>query len=538
MPNVKLNPLSGKFDYVAKDMSEINVDSDRAWLDGEDAQTWATQTERRIDDWVTSNTSIYLDASGGNDDTGDGTVTLPYATIDRAFLDIPVNLEYQRSIYLEPGTYTWDKDYTQGFKQARINFYGSTSVDENWVVSGVNASDRDNGTQLTITGASFSVNEHRGKLIKYTSGALNGKYGVIYANDATDIWCTSENTSGTYTIPAVSDTLDLISNDSTINVTAAKRNSIRVMRFYNCDFTGSFFRGAMSALTYWYCTCGWQQISAGPDSVHRNICSYWLGGSGSVALAVGRDATARLNRGAVVDGADARKIEILTKGTLAIQNEVVITRIPSQYFTLSTHSVISSDEYSATGNTLRFYDTDTGVYVPAGAMGGQINLPYCAGTIDGDWLIEIDSTAANYLGNLDGGSVTTDLGTNTCTVDGTNEGYENDDGDIQISGIQSIGRYSDVLRTATATDYTVTEFDYNIGVTDTSVARTITLPPLADVSVGKIFIVDDESAGAGTNNITVAADGAENINGESSIDIIVDGGSMIIKKAVSEWKTI
>jgi len=56
-------------------------------------------------------------------------------------------------------------------------------------------------------------------------------------------------------------------------------------------------------------------------------------------------------------------------------------------------------------------------------------------------------------------------------------------------------------------DYVATIYDYYIGVNDTSLARTITLPDPSDLLVrlsrNQSFIVKDESGAAGTNNITI-----------------------------------
>lgn len=383
-------------------------------------------------DTATAAVDIYVD-TGGNDKTGNGTATYPYATIDRAFRDIPVFMEQERNIYLSSGTHTWDGNYTLGFKQARINFYGDTSVQTSWTIQNILTSSRDNGLTLQITGAAFTPNEFKGRIIQFTSGAKNGQYGVVYKNDATTIYCTSSDTSGTWTNPVNGDTIDLITNNSTIDIDGGKRNSIRVMRFYNINFTGGWFQGAMSALTYWYCSCDWQQVSAGPDSVHRNICSYWTSNSGAVVAAAGRDATIRLNRGAVVDGETTKKIELLSAGTVAIADEAVIVGIPSQGWTMATDSRITSDEYDATGNTLRFVDTASGVYVPDGAAGGQVNLPYLAGTITDNYIIEI--LGDNYKANVDGGTVTTGLGTNTASVDGATESYFEPDRACWIQGL-------------------------------------------------------------------------------------------------------
>jgi hypothetical protein len=69
-------------------------------------------------------------------------------------------------------------------------------------------------------------------------------------------------------------------------------------------------------------------------------------------------------------------------------------------------------------------------------------------------------------------------------------------------------------RTATAISYTALTTDIFVGVTDTSAARTITLPLAAN---GLILIIKDESGGAATNNITIQPD--------ASLPDVIDGAA-------------
>ncbi len=72
-----------------------------------------------------------------------------------------------------------------------------------------------------------------------------------------------------------------------------------------------------------------------------------------------------------------------------------------------------------------------------------------------------------------------------------------------------------------------------IGVTDTSAPRTITLQTV-DAIAGRIYIVKDESGGAGTNNITIVGEGGETIDGASSLIIASNfGGAMLYSDNVN-----
>jgi len=79
---------------------------------------------------------------------------------------------------------------------------------------------------------------------------------------------------------------------------------------------------------------------------------------------------------------------------------------------------------------------------------------------------------------------------------------------------------------ATAVSYQVLVTDYIIGVTDTSSARTITMPA-SGMYVGQPFVIKDESVNASNNNITIVGN-AGNIVGNTSattIAINVNGGA-------------
>lgn len=86
-------------------------------------------------------------------------------------------------------------------------------------------------------------------------------------------------------------------------------------------------------------------------------------------------------------------------------------------------------------------------------------------------------------------------------------------------------------------DYTIEKEDYYVGVTDTSAPRTITLPPLDSVPLWVEYIVKDESAGAGANNITIDGDGAETIDGAATKVINSNYGVFRLLRGETAWFT-
>lgn len=89
------------------------------------------------------------------------------------------------------------------------------------------------------------------------------------------------------------------------------------------------------------------------------------------------------------------------------------------------------------------------------------------------------------------------------------------------------------LRTTTAAAMQTSD-DLLVAVTDTSAPRTITLAT-ADVEDGRVIIVKDESGGAAANNITVATQGAETIDGAATQTISANYGALRIYSDGSNW---
>jgi hypothetical protein len=99
---------------------------------------------------------------------------------------------------------------------------------------------------------------------------------------------------------------------------------------------------------------------------------------------------------------------------------------------------------------------------------------------------------------------------------------------LHVNGSQS------VQRTAVTADYTVTDSDYYIGVTDTSAQRNITLPPTAG-RTGRVYIIKDESGGAEAHPITVKASVGETIDGAATQTITTNHGVLRLLSTGTSW---
>lgn len=73
-------------------------------------------------------------------------------------------------------------------------------------------------------------------------------------------------------------------------------------------------------------------------------------------------------------------------------------------------------------------------------------------------------------------------------------------------------------------------------IVDTSAARTINLPAASAVSNGRIFVIKDASGLSNTNNITLNADGSDQIDGAGSLALDSNyGSSIIVSDGTSNW---
>ncbi len=80
------------------------------------------------------------------------------------------------------------------------------------------------------------------------------------------------------------------------------------------------------------------------------------------------------------------------------------------------------------------------------------------------------------------------------------------------------------------------EYETIVSVKNTDAPRTVTLPT-AQMVVGRIYIIKDESGGAGTNNITVGTEGAEKIDGADTKVINSNYGSIRLYSDGTNWFT-
>jgi len=158
---------------------------------------------------------------------------------------------------------------------------------------------------------------------------------------------------------------------------------------------------------------------------------------------------------------------------------------------------INADGYSAAVDIIQFNRT---TYALAGNVttitrNTQINTTR---NIEGLFFMNTTELATTYV-NEDG-DILTGTFSGDYFLDGT--GDFNTTGRVCDSTGCIIAGGSTFTRTTTATNYTILSTDTYVGVTNTDLERTLTLPSTADFGE-KLLYINDESGLAGTNNIII-----------------------------------
>lgn len=221
-----------------------------------------------------------------------------------------------------------------------------------------------------------------------------------------------------------------------------------------------------------------------------------------------------------VKGTDTR-LSVDTNGNLHFPGDLYATTTTTLFY---DNDLLTGDvfkiEQQYTNRELKANASEQAIFHPTAEF--EQSGTACA---YGLWL-NMDTTSLGDGSSGDGNSLL------NIQEDGVTEFRVDIDGGIHATG----AHYR--KRTASAVDYNPSALtsDYIIAITDTSVARAVTISTedrdTGTTSLPRIFIIKDESGNAGANNITVSLETAGNIDGAAtavisgnynSITVYIDG---------------
>jgi len=206
---------------------------------------------------------LYVDGTLGDDDSGDGSVLRPYATIAKAHEQVPFILRHSVHIRIAAGSYTgWPSEiYHRAEENGQLTFDGAapTVTVSVQTITGVATVDpwTIHGIEIIVAAAGWTPNAYRGKYIKIKTGASAGYYLSIVWNDTDTLYC------GPYSYPpAIGDDFEIV--EPSVIVSATNENyDIRIdnargpygsaSEYVNAHFGmyGLQFNGTYSAIPLW-----------------------------------------------------------------------------------------------------------------------------------------------------------------------------------------------------------------------------------------------------------------------------------------------
>lgn len=183
------------------------------------------------DSVTTTDMDIYVNAATGSDVTGNGTAALPYATITKAFEDVPYFIKHVVHIHVAAGTYTAFPELIEH----RMGEGGALSLDGTAALVDVDAgpftTDAGGAVVLTdtyiadnpVVGGGLTPSAWAGKLLLGLSGGIDGVIGGIIDNDATDV-----RINMGYCLPAAGETFKIVEPGVEVQVPGGQRVRIKV----------------------------------------------------------------------------------------------------------------------------------------------------------------------------------------------------------------------------------------------------------------------------------------------------------------------
>ena len=424
--------------------------------------------------------TIYVDSVSGSDTAGDGSAALPFATFKRAYQVVPSNPTILRTIRLQgPGPYN-----AGGINMNGLNYIiiegDEPPVEFSRTITSIGASSDSNGLILDDTDAALGVDAHRGRLVKFTSGVLNGQYGVIIRNAANQVEVTQARIGTTFNIPSPGDTYDILDDWITVWDFPYGNNNI----FESCG--GSGFTNIKFEITppdtscllfindtgkFDFLRCRFEistLIAGRGGSFFLNACSVANKGSAFSDWGMVSSITqgiVKLQNGTLIDGINASAansfISGLSVGMYESQGEVAFRDLGPEGIVFRQSGLTTfNSRRGLIFNIWRFIDCQAGVIVNNNNEGwgwGPLDLPDLHGNILGTYSVQATGGARVRLG---ANSTVTDAGvsggiTTVSADDGATESSENSDGTLIVGGIPASSGFalaSGTWPTSTGTD--------------------------------------------------------------------------------------
>ena len=183
------------------------------------------------------------------------------------------------------------------------------------------------------------------------------------------------------------------------------------------------------------------------------------------------------------------------------------------------------------------HTSNKGKQVPTAGLNINDDLDFGGYSVEDMLSVKFDSQAVTLTGASNASSVYAVSG-NLYFTNGSGTA-------VQITSGATLNSVAGALQTVERTELsgnlTISAVDTFVLVsTDTSAARTITLPSAAAVTEGRVYIIKDATGGAYANNITITPDGTDTIDTVAA-SITIDspyGGLWLVSDGADNWQLV
>lgn len=397
-----------------------------------------------LEDANKTDTIINVDLSG-NDESGDGSSARPYQSIVRAFQDISVRAQVKYTIQLGAGTFTFPTELQNAGVASFIDIVGSTpTVEASHTVNTVVSNTASAGSEITVTGTPWTPGDLVGRIVRFTSGNLNNRYGIVYENTNNSIKFTQSgngfqavNVGDAFDLwdplPTI---LDLVtttgaplspSSDGYIYMAGSKL-SFQEVAITTGD--NSTLSGQLCIIEYLRCHLTTDILSSTNGSFIEFDNSYIIPRSGATFVAAASENCTLMTRnGSVLDGGNNAYILFRHLSVWRMRGEVVIARLSNSGIQVQGvyASPDRSDSILRLVSCAKGFHTRRDVVVTTDPLSGGsiIRLHGFYGGVTSNYMIEA-SFGDKYLLDNSTTTVTTNTVNNACSTDnGTSESYYN-----------------------------------------------------------------------------------------------------------------
>ena len=236
----------------------------------------------------------------------------------------------------------------------------------------------------------------------------------------------------------------------------------------------------------------------------------------------------------IASGSVTAAVDMTAEGNLVVEGNLTVQGTTT---TVDSANILVTGSISFEGSTGDDFETTLGVVDPTADR--DINLPNIDGNLaafsDSSFQTAASAITLTELNLLDGGSTV-----DTATVADGDAVLFNDAGTMKQLNVTSLKTYFQTGVTADEAASlrlngadTVVNSDITISndviLVDSSAARSLTMPNIADADVGQLYMIKDVTGQAATNNITINESAANHdIDGSVSVVLESDNGAIML----------